>query len=273
MKIIYRLIPVAAFFILIASCEKIVDLDLRSAEPKIVIDASITEGLPCVVYLTKSQAFNDNGFFKTVSGAKIVLTDEDGNTETLNETNTMPGLYMSHMSGMANRKYHIRITAEGNTYEAGVVIPDAIPVEETYIYEIKAGEGSWYSPSFVFHDPADEENYYYTILYVNGKAMKSIYLDDDKFRNGLKIHRILFFDREDNNNRDLQTGDLIRIELQSLDKGMYTFYKSLFSIAADGGTNPLTNFTGDALGCFKGYNTSFAEFTINQDVIYSKSGE
>ncbi|MDR2002202.1 MAG: DUF4249 domain-containing protein [Prevotella sp.] len=273
MKIIYKLILVTIVLILFTACEKIVDLDLRTATPKLVINAAITEGSPCTVYLTKSQAFNDNSTFKTVADAEIILTDGDGNTEILREAQNMPGLYFSNMLGAVNKRYHIQVTAEGNTHEASVVIPNSIPIDETYIYEIKAGKDSWYSPSFVFHDPVDETNYYYTILYVNGNAMKSIYLDDDEFRNGLKVHRILYFDKDDNNDNDLKTGDQIRIEMQTLDKGMYTFYKSLFSVAADGGTNPITNFTGDVLGCFKGYNTSFADFIVSPDAIYSESGE
>lgn len=274
MKTIYQLISIMILSIfLFTSCEKIVDLDLHTATPKLVINAAITEGSPCTVYLTMSQAFNDNSNFKTVDNAEIILADENGNIEIMRETKTMAGLYISNMLGAVNKRYYIRVVVEGNVYESSVVIPYSIPIEETYIYEIKAGKDSWYSPSFIFHDPADETNYYYTILYVNGNPMKSIYLDDDEFRNGLKIHRILYFDKDDNNDLDLKTGDEIRIELQSLDKGMYTFYKSLFSIAADGGTNPITNFSGDVLGCFKGYNTSIAEFIVSPDAIYSESDE
>jgi hypothetical protein len=271
MKIIYKLILAITVLILFTTCEKIVYLDLRTATPKLVINAAITEGSPCTVYLTKSQAFNDNSYSKTVAGAEIILTDEDGNSEILGEVKNMSGLYISSMLGIANKRYHITVKAEGNTHEAGVVIPNSIPIEETYIYEIKAGKDSWYSPSFVFHDPVDEVNYYYTILYVNDNFMKSVYLDDDEFRNGLKIHRILFFDKDENNDQDLKTGDRIRIEMQTLDKGIYTFYKHIFSAAVDGGTNPITNFTGDVLGCFKGYNTSVACFVVSPDAIYSES--
>ena len=140
MKIIYKLLLATIVVILFTTCEKIVDLDLRTATSKLVINAAITEGSPCTVYLTKSQAFNDNSSFKTVAGAEIILTDEDGNSEILREAQNMSGLYLSNMLGKVNKRYHIAVIAEGNMHEASVVIPNAVPIEKTYIYEIKAGK-------------------------------------------------------------------------------------------------------------------------------------
>lgn len=268
MKSLYKLLLIPLLLVLLFSCEKIVDIDLRSVEPRLVIDASITEFSPCVVRLTKSQDFKDNGPSTRVSGATIELRDEDGYMEILKESDNSPGVYTSLLQGVPNKKYFLKVEVEDKIYEASAVIPEVIPIEEAYIYEIKAGSGSWYSPSFIFQDPPGIANYYYTILYVNGNPMKTIYLDDDEFRDGLRVHNILFFNRNDNHGNDLETGDEIKIEFQSLDKGMYTFYKSLFSVAADGGTNPITNFSGNVLGCFKAYNTSFIEYNVSGDIIY-----
>ncbi|MBK5719656.1 DUF4249 domain-containing protein [Dysgonomonas sp. Marseille-P4677] len=268
MRIICKLLLLSIFFMSLFSCEKIVDIDLRSIEPRLVIDASITEFSPCVVLLTKTQAFRDNGPSEKISGAVIELSDEDGYTEILKESRGNPGAYTSLVQGVANKKYFLKVKVGDDVYEASATIPEVIHIEEAYIYEIKAGSGSWYSPSFIFQDPEGIANYYYTILYVNGNPMKSIYLDSDEFRDGLRIHKILFFNRSDNHDNDLETGDNIKIEFQSLDKGMYTYYKSLFSVAADGGTNPLTNFSRNVLGCFKAFNTSFIEYNVSGDIIY-----
>jgi len=109
------------------------------------------------------------------------------------------------------------------------------------------------------------------MLYVNGYLMRSIYLSDDEYRNGLQVERILFFDKEDNNDNELQIGDHIWVNMQTLDKGMYKFYKSLYSVAAGGATNPITNFTGGALGCFKAYGSSSKEITIREEHIYTEN--
>lgn len=251
------------------SCEEVVNIDLKESDPRLVIDANITDGSPCIISLTESQGFYNNESYKRIGGATIELSDDAGNTETVKETYEK-GIYISLMTGKTGKTYTLKVSVGGEAYEAKSTIPNAVPIDSIYIYNIKIGKEDWYSPCIIFQDPAKEENYYYTMMYVNGTLMKSIYLNDDQYRNGLTVERILYFDKEDNNDENLKIGDHIRVEMQSLDKGMYTFYKSLYSVAAGGATNPLTNFTGGALGCFKAYEASRKEITISESHIYTK---
>lgn len=255
--------------LLFISCEEVINIDLKESEPRFVIDAKITDSSPCFILLTESQGFNNNEPYKRISGATIELSDDRGNKETVKETKEK-GIYMSLMTGRTDRTYTLNVSIGEEKYEAKAKIPKAVPIDSLYIYNIRIGKDDWYSPCIVFQDPAGEENSYYTMMYVNGTMMRSIYLNDDEFRNGLVVERILYFDKEDNNDEELKAGDHIWVEMQTLDKGMYTFYKSLYSVAAGGATNPLTNFTGGALGCFKAYGTSYKEITISKDHIYTK---
>lgn len=268
MKFITNSLSVIIMTLLFASCEEIVDIDLKSAAPKYVIDATISENMECIVTITKSQAFRDNSSYEKISGAVIELTDESGNSEIVKERIFEPGVYSSEMKGVIHTTYRLKVTIDDVVAEASGTIPQAIPIEETYIYEIKVGSSSWYSPSFIFNDPIGEENYYYTILTINDRTMKTIYLHNDEYRNGKKVHKILFFNRQDNNDEDLKTGDYAQIEMQAIDKGAYTYYKSFSSVAAGGATNPLSNFSGNVLGCFKAYNPSFGYLSVSVDAIY-----
>lgn len=251
------------------SCEEVVNLDLKESGPRDVIDASITEGSPCFVLLTKSQGFNNNSPYERIRGATVVLSDNKGNKETLKESREK-GLYVSLMTGVTGRTYELNVSVGDEVYTAESTIPKAVPIDSIYIYNVRFGNDDNYSPCVMYKDPAGERNYYYTMLYVNGALMRSIYLNDDEFRNGLPVERILYFDKEDNGDEELKIGDHIRVNMQSLDKGMYTFYKSLYSVAAGGATNPLTNFTGGALGCFKAYGSSHKEIIIREDHIFTE---
>lgn len=263
MKNVYSIVILVILVSHFTACEKIVDLNLESAEPKIVIDASITEGEPCTVILTKSQPFTDNSPFKRISGATIRLSTPGRYTETLQERYEEPGVYISQMKGVVGRTYKLEVLVEDNVYEASSTIPQKVYINDLFIYEIRLGDGSWYSPCIAFDDPPEESNYYYTIVSVNSKILNSYYLTDDKNRNGKLIERILYYNKEDNDDEDLKIGDQIDVVLQTLDKGMYTYYKSLSSIAANGGTNPITNISGGALGCFKAYNPSYMSISID----------
>ncbi len=251
------------------SCEEVINIDLKESAPRLVIDASITDSSPCIIALTESQGFYSDEPYTRISGATIVLSDNMGNKEIVKETKEK-GIYMSIMSGETGNTYSLNISLNKEIYEAKATIPKAVPIDSLYIYNVKVSKDNWYSPCIRFLDPSEEENYYYTMMYVNGTMMRSIYLNDDEFRNGLITDRILYFDKEDNNDEELKIGDHIRVEMQTLDKGMYTFYKSLYSIAAGGATNPISNFSGGVLGCFKAYSSSYKEITISKDHIYTK---
>ncbi|NDV94698.1 DUF4249 domain-containing protein [Dysgonomonas sp. 521] len=255
---------------LFAACEEVINVNLTEAEPMNVIDASITENSPCIVLLTRSQGFYNNESYERISDAKVELFDEYGNSDVLAESNKDKGLYFSQMIGTVGFTYTLKVTSGNNVYEAKATIPQAIPIDSVYIYRVKIGNEDIYSPCVAFQDPPEEDNYYYTTLYVNGNPMSSIYLDNDEYRNGLKVENILFFDKEDNNDEELKAGDKLRIDMQTLDKGMYTFYNSLRSVAAGGGTNPLTNITGGALGCFKAYNAYWVDYTVSEEDVSAK---
>jgi hypothetical protein len=265
MKRINKYIAITCILLSFVSCEEIVNIDLAQVDPKDVVDASVTENSPCIVLLTRSHGFYDSTSYARIPGARIELSNDRGESEIFGESSKEAGLYVSSMIGEAGHTYKLKITSGNNIYEAQATIPGVVAIDSVYIYRVKLGGDLIFSPCVVFRDPPDEENFYYSALYVNGKSMKSIYLDSDEHRNGLKVENILFYDKEDNNDEELKAGNQLRIEMQTLDKDMYTFYRSLRSVAAGGGTNPLTNITGGALGCFKAYNSTFVDYTVTED--------
>lgn len=265
MVIVNKCLYIIFLLTLLTACEEVVQLDLAQAPPRDVIDASIKEGSPCFVLLTQTKGFYDKESYNRLSGAKVELTDDKDNADILIESQQEAGFYVSSIVGRVGRTYKLKVTIGENIYTSEAKIPNIVPIDSVYIYKVTVANEAIYSPCVVFYDPVDVENYYYTTLYVNEKAMKSLYLDSDKYRNGLKVENILLFDKEDNNDEALKVGDKLRIEMQALDKGMYTFYRSLSSVAAGGGTNPLTNIVGGALGCFKAYNSVFVNYTVTED--------
>lgn len=268
MNNIYRYILLLFSFSIFISCEHEMILDLKNAEPHLVIDAVISENTPCYVTLSLSHPFYDNDPYEKILGADIVLTDSAGNSETLVEDPFSPGNYIStQIFGVVGESYNLKVIVDDRIYEANAKVPTLVPLEDIHLYEIKAGDKSWYSPSVEFEDPISEKNYYYYILTVNDRVLRTVYLKNDENRNGKRVHQILFFNKEDNDDEELNTGDHVVIEMQTLDYGMYKFYQTWLSYAG-GNANPATNFTGGALGCFKAYNTSWLTMIVSADMIY-----
>lgn len=270
MKYVYKLILIISLFASHLSCEEEATLDLKPGKPRLVIDAAISEEVECTVKLTLTQSFYDNIPYQYVSGATVTLSDDMGYFEELREEVGKPGEYVSYKLGEVGVKYTLKVTVDGESYESTVVIPKAVQLEEIYVYEIKAGNKSYYSPSVFYQDPAGERNYYYTKVTVNDRTLKTLYLHDDDSRDGKRIHRVLFFDKEANGGNTLQTEDNIDVEMQTIDYGMYEFYRSWSSFVG-GDSNPTTNFTGDVLGCFKAYNSSYISMVVNSNNIYEEN--
>lgn len=268
-KYIYILLTVV-FTMSLVSCEEIVDLDLRSVDPLLVIDATIKENAPCVVLLSTTQDYYNNSSVPTVSGGIITLSDDAGNTEVLIES--MPGVYQSHaMFGTANKTYTLNVKVGDDSYTATSKLLETVAIDSLYIYNIEVGTEHFYSPTVIFDDPADVKNYYYYTTFVNGARLSTIYVGNDEYKNGRNTHEILFFDKEDNDDRVLEIGDTIRVEMRTIDSGAYDFYLTMmYSVAAGGGTNPISNFSGEVLGCFSAYGLSTREIIIDESNIYTK---
>jgi hypothetical protein len=139
------------------SCEEVIDIDLEESEPRIVIDANITDSSPCFIMLTESQGFNNNKPYRRISGAAIELSDDRGNKETVKETKEK-GIYMSLMTGRTGRTYTLNVSAGGQKYEAKAAIPEAVPIDSLYIYNIRIGKDDRYSPCIIFQYPVVKEN-------------------------------------------------------------------------------------------------------------------
>lgn len=266
MQNIIKYIFLSAIVIGTNSCEEIVTLDLKKIEPRIVIDASITENQECFVSITKTQNFNDSFPSESVNGASITISDSNGRTESFKESRQYAGLYMASVTGVVGVEYTLDVVLDGQKYTAKATIPPVVPIDSIYIYNIQPGKDPWYSPCIVYRDPPGKGNYYHSLVYVNGNLMRTIHLSKDEFNDGLVVDDILYFNEEHNNDEELKIGDHIMVEFQSLDVGAYTFYNS---IAFSSGTNPISNFSGGVLGCFKAYNTDIKEVVIEENIIYT----
>lgn len=242
------------------SCEKVIDVELNNSEPRITIEGSITPDLECRVKVSKSKNYYEENNYAFISGAIVVLTDSEGNTETLYQDTD--GLYKtSVMKGVEGRSYNLSVEVEDKTYTATSTLPQLVPIIDIKMYHIPAFDRVL--PCLVYLDPAGEVNYYRQKLYVNDKRMKSIYVTRDEDRDGKPIEQVMNFNTDDNNENDLEVGDKVFIELQTIDKGVYDFFET-WSRITELQTNPISNIKGGALGYFSAYSFDTKEIIIEE---------
>jgi len=261
------ILPILSLAFVLVSCEDIIEIDLDSIEPKLVIEGCINDqDGPCSIKLSKTGDYFEPGIYPAVSGAVVSVTDEYGFETEFEESE--PGLYSSEsLEVFENRSYSLLVQSNGEEYMAEGTIPHKVGIDSlSYdippsFYEFDEG----YMLTCYLQDPVEYRNYYRLIVYKKGDPKNSEgtkYIFNDDFMNGNMIfmpwEQEAFFPE-----------DTVVVELQTLDKSTYDYYFTLNSLsggmfAASNPANPETNLSNDALGYFGAYTVSSETIVIQE---------
>ena len=114
-------IVIALLGTLFASCEKVIDVDLNSADPKTVIEANLAEGehvFQVLVYQTKDYFSDEPTVF--FNNAAVTLTDDSGEYISLEPVGN--GRYEAPVNAVAGKTYTLQVTHDGETFTASSIL-------------------------------------------------------------------------------------------------------------------------------------------------------
>ena len=251
------------------SCEKVIQLDLNSAEKKYVIEASLADQAgSCKVTLTQTKNFDENNTFNGVSGAVVTIADNNGTPQTLTETSA--GVYEATMlTGIPLHSYQLTVKVAGEVYTATSVMSRRVPLDSLYITERTFFDEANKYATVRYKDPAGEKNAYRFIQYVNGKKEKTIFVRDDDSNDGLAVERALlfFYDDDEEEAKKLKSGDSLRVEMLCISYPVYKYWYSLTESSTGENQsatpgNPVTNIQGGALGYFSAHTLQSKSIVI-----------
>jgi hypothetical protein len=274
LKILYATIVVFIAIPVFISCQKVINIDLNSSSPQLVIEASISNRPgPYFVKLSKTVNFDNITTIPAVKGANVEISDSSGNIETLTEVRN--GIYKTNtMQGVPGQKYKLTIKTDGQTYESVSYMP--YPVENLKLnikHELEDGPSIGYSGNdppiryqvyYEIKDPGQYKNYYRFIEYNKSGETSSRRVFDDQFNNGKLIADE--FRLHDTSN--FRPGDIVVIELQNIDQGTYNFFRTLrggisgLSFLSASPANPISNISNNGLGYFSAYSVNVGILVI-----------
>ena len=217
------------------SCEDVIDLDVPTSEPKLVIDASInwfkgTTGSNQKIKLTLTAPYFNNGV-PPANGAQVTITDTANNTfEFIEEGNT--GIYKNtSFLPIINDDYNLTIIYQGETYTATETLKPVNPIE--YIEQNNEGGflGDEIEIKAYFTDPLGEENYYFFEFITSFPIVPSLEVYKDEFVNGNPIFG--YFSDE-----DLSIGDQLIIRNYGISERFYEFMYILLQQNSEEGGFP-----------------------------------
>ena len=168
MKIyIFKLSNWLIITLMMTSCTKVIDIDLNSVSPQLVIEGNISDlPGPYTVRLSKTVNFSETNLFPPVSGAIVKISDNAGSSEILNESS--PGLYSTSLiQGTPGRTYTLTVISEEKAYEAISTMPFAVNIDTLTIQEFCNGIQGAATGNIIaeyinvqFYDPLEINNYY-----------------------------------------------------------------------------------------------------------------
>jgi hypothetical protein len=280
-----RYCVIALLVILFTSCEKDVDLNLKSAEPVLVVDAQIEDGQPPIVVLTKSLGFFSNINAQILANAFVHNADVYVSNGTLTHKlreyplQLAPGLTAYFYSndllapatmfmGQLNKGYTLKIVSEGQAYTSNTFIPNN---------DLKL-DSIWVKP-IPFNDDTLKRNLYFRATDPLGLGNSGRYFTKKNSEQFLPGENSVFDDQIidgtsfnsqipqgiDRNNRKIGDdnffvkGDTITLKWCNINRATYNFWNT-WEFAFQSIGNPfaqpnkvLGNISNGALGAFCGY--------------------
>lgn len=279
---------------ILPSCEKNIDFKLHEADNVLVVDASIENGKPPIVILSKSF-----GYFTKVDPAALAasfvhdaeISVSDGlRTSKLKEygIDSTGGVHLYFYSvdtangtlpltGKFNTTYRLKITSNGKEYEATTTVPSLAKKADSLWWKTAPFNPDTNKVIIMVRssDPPGLGNYirYYTSKN-NGPFLpgeNSVF--DDQVIDG-STYELRVDPGIDRNNKIaydknyFTRGDTVALKLCNIDKATYTFWITMeFAYQSIG--NPfaspnkvLGNISGGALGAFCGYAAFYKTIII-----------
>ena len=252
--------------LIVSACKKDVHLNLQNGSGLIVIEGNINnEPGPYYVGVSKTIIFYDSNNVVPVLGAKLVMTDDAGNRDSLTDTG-WPGLYQTHsIFGTVGRTYHLSVNAEGKQYDASSTLNPPVQVDSVGVQTFAFAGKEYWLTYCLYKDPAAVVNYYKAFLYVNNKKQAKTNPINDQFDNGVTAQAYV------NPDFFINLHDTIQVELDAIDKPIYDYFTTLnestLSNTSAAPSNPVSNFSNNGLGYFCAYSR-----TLSHHIVADQSG-
>lgn len=241
-----------------SSCEDIIDVDLRSVDPRLVIEGTVRMGDPAEVLITKTKDFGENNVYAPVTDAVVTVSDDAGNTETL-LCNAQGRYVASGIVGVERTTYHLTVKYEDVEYTSTTYMPPRVEIDSLTVWKLPVKDCA--DPQIHFVDPLGEENQYYRyVLSINDvKPVLKDRLEDriisTEYVDGSVIRQPTFISFVNGGRDDdpIKQGDKVTVEMQCIDKDVFRFFETMYN-SEDALANPVSNIKGGALGYFGAYS-------------------
>lgn len=247
------------------ACKKVINVDLKSAAPQVVIEGNITDASSFyVVKVTKTVDFSADNVYPPVTNAVVTITDSTMNrTEQLQQPDS--GIYVtSTIVGVSHHTYGLAVDIDGQRYTASSTMPARVPLDSiTFAENVGFNNQLAINAVVNFQDPPGLGNYYMFTEYDNSRQIPDIFVFEDRLSDGRYIEQPLF-----NDSSYLQKGDTLVLTMDCIDVNVYNYFYTLMNVTGNNNfqsvtpANPISNISNGALGYFSAHTSQRIEMTV-----------
>lgn len=249
------LLSLLALLAVLTGCEQPFTGELPTIDNTLVIEGYLTDADTGYVRLTTTRAFTDNSEEETISGALVVLEDNLGNLDTLQEVE--PGFYVpdtANIRGVVGRSYELRVTHAGQTYTAQDTLRRTAPIDSVQVnfFEGDIFDDPGYALTLYTQEPAGQGDAYRWRFFRNGQPFEdaALFVQRDEFVDG----QVLIF--EFTGTWLYEEADTFAVQQLSLSEAAFLYYFDLIqqsdtSPFTGPGYSPRSNIRGGAFGFFQ----------------------
>lgn len=268
MKNLSPLFVLALLSLLFTSCEEVIPVDLKTADEKYVIEATLTNQLGgATVFIGKTKNVGTSNNFNGEFGAVITIEDKDGKISKLTESTINKGVYNDpFLKGVPEANYKLKIEINGQTFTASSRMPAVVKLDNVYSTETSGLDGQRKFTNVKFKDPAGKGNAYRFVEYRNGVYNKVITVANDDLFDGNAFIQVLS-PKTFTDDTKYVTGDKIKVDFLTIDNAVYKYWACV-----DGGIqktvetaapiNPVSNINGGAIGYFSAHTIQTKEYIV-----------
>ena len=239
---IYTILTVLLF----SNCEKVVDIDVPTIEPKLIIDASfevlfnespVTANMAVKLKLS-TDYFNET--IPTVSDAIVFLTNTaDGSVINFSDVN-LNGNFAPIINFIPKDAIEYELTV---IYKSEIYKGNATKVKSTQIDSAIQGDETLFSGKetevkVAFKDNVDNENYY-LFNFTNNLFLPL----EDRFFNGTNYNFSFFYQEE-----EIEVPTNVTVTMSGITKDYFTYFRILQNQSGTSGGGPFQSVPSSLLG-------------------------
>jgi hypothetical protein len=285
MKKLFTIILAAFLF---TACERIVEVEIPNAEPRLVVEGQISTAKDIwKVRLTSSQPYFDQETADGISNALVTISGTNGTMVSLTHQDT--GLFVSADSQqcVVGETYTLTIEYKGVIYTAAEQTKNANPIDTIASYYLPDNNGFISKGYYVFIQGVEASpevgDYYLFKAYRNDTLQDNFgpLLDDDQFgsvsylNQNFDVFNILSEIALGKTPRpfpfNVEPNDIVRIEQYAINQKYYQFLVDLTAQQNRSGSpfdsppaNPNNNLSNGALGYFSVVNKETTQIVVKE---------